>query len=259
MLSKKILRIKYELVGLENIPKDRFFLLASNHQSAWETFFFSFFFNKSAFILKKELRKVPLISRYFKKLGFIFIDRDNGFQSIKKIINSINRVKEKGVKVIIIFPEGTRTPINKVGNINAGVFAIHKLLKIPVLVVKHNSGKYWRNKKFIKRPGKIKLEIFPIIEKIEKKEVFIETINKLFYYVSFWYVSKTSDPKQFEDIIKFAEKDDFTQYDNAPTEVELEDDNQEEAKPEEDPFEDITEEPSDELGDWFKNSFQWRA
>ena len=181
MLSKKILRIKYELVGLENIPKDRFFLLASNHQSAWETFFLSFFFNKSAFILKKELRKVPLISRYFKKLGFIFIDRENGFQSIKKIINSINLVKEKGVKIIIIFPEGTRTPINKVGNINAGVFAIHKLLKIPVLVVKHNSGKYWRNKKFIKRPGKIKVEIFPIIEKIEKKEVFIETINKLFY------------------------------------------------------------------------------
>ena len=83
----------------------------------------------------------------------------------------------------------------------------------------------------------------------EEDESVLETINKLFYYVSFWYVSKTSDPKQFEDIIKFAEKDDFTQYDNAPTEVELEDDNQEEAKPEEDPFEDITEEPSDELGD----------
>ena len=49
-----------------------------------------------------------------------------------------------------------------------------------VLVLK-NSGKYWRNKKFIKRSGKIKVEIFPIIEEIEKKEVFIETINKLFY------------------------------------------------------------------------------
>ena len=66
------------------------------------------------FILKKELRKVPRPQDTSKVWGFIFIDRENGFQSIK-IINSINLVKEKGVKVIIIFPEGTRTPINKVG------------------------------------------------------------------------------------------------------------------------------------------------
>ena len=53
-LSRIILNINYELIGLENIPKERFFLLASNHQSAWETFFFSFFFNKSVFVLKKN-------------------------------------------------------------------------------------------------------------------------------------------------------------------------------------------------------------
>ena len=93
-------------------------------------------------------------------------------------------LKKKGVKTIIIFPEGTRTPINKVGNINAGVFAIHKLLKIPVLVVKHNSGKYWRNKKFIKRPGTILLvEIFPIIEKIEKKKFLLKLLTN--YFISF--------------------------------------------------------------------------
>ena len=180
-LSKTILKIDYELIGLQNIPKNNIFLLASNHQSAWETFFFSFFFNKSAFILKKELRRVPLISLYFKKLGFIFIDRDKGFKSIKQIINSINVAKQMDVNVFIIFPEGTRIPINKNGEINTGVFAIHKMLKIPVVVVKHDAGKYWRNKKFVKKPGTIHLKFFPPIIKIENKDVFIRKIKKLFY------------------------------------------------------------------------------
>ena len=180
-LTKLILRIDYQITGLENIPKKNIFLLASNHQSAWETFFLSFFFNKSVFVLKKELRKVPLMSWYFKKLGFIFIDRNEGYKSIKQIIKSVNIVKKMGVKVIIIFPEGTRTPVNEKGEINTGVFAIHKMLKIPVLVLKHDAGKYWMNKKFIKKPGTIQLKIFPLIEKIEKKEIFIKKIKKFFY------------------------------------------------------------------------------
>jgi len=156
-------------------------LLASNHQSAWETFFFSFFFNKSVFVLKKELRKIPLMSWYFQKLGFIFIDRDKGFKSIKQIINSVTVLKKKGVKTLIIFPEGTRTKINENGEINTGVFAIHKILKIPILVLKHNAGKYWQNKKFIKKAGTIQIQIFPVINKINKKKLFVEKIKELFY------------------------------------------------------------------------------
>ena len=72
MLSKKILRIKYELVGLENIPKDRFFLLASNHQSAWETFFFSFFFNKSVFIFKEGVKESSFNLKILQKARFYF-------------------------------------------------------------------------------------------------------------------------------------------------------------------------------------------
>ncbi len=180
-LAKNILKIDYEISGLKNIPKKKFFLLVSNHQSAWETFFYSFFFDKSIFILKKELKKVPLMSWYFQKLGFIFIDRGRGFKSIKQIINSIEHVKKMGVKVIIIFPEGTRMAVDERGELNTGVFAIHKFLKIPVLVVKHDAGCYWRNKKFIKKPGTIKMKIYPLIEKEEKKEFFMKKIKKLIH------------------------------------------------------------------------------
>jgi hypothetical protein len=54
----------------------------------------------------------------------------------------------------------------------------------------------------------------------------LEVVNKFFYYVSFWYVSKTSDPKQFKDLIKFAEQADLGEdlSRHEPTEVEFEND-----------------------------------
>ena len=48
------------------------------------------------------------MSWYFKKLGFIFIDRSKGLNSLKHIINSIKKLKDKSPKTFIIFPEGTR-------------------------------------------------------------------------------------------------------------------------------------------------------
>ena len=90
----------------------------------------------------------------------------------------------------------------------------------------------------------------------EEDDEYIATcINKFFYYVSFWYVSKTSDPEQFKDLIKFAEQQDLEEQNK--TEVEIEESAQDEPETEEestaqeeidnkpvgeDPFEDITEE-----------------
>ncbi len=50
-ICKKILKIDYEIKGKENIPKKGPFLITSNHQSAWETFFFTAIFKGSVFIL----------------------------------------------------------------------------------------------------------------------------------------------------------------------------------------------------------------
>ena len=121
------------------------------------------------------------MSLYFKELGFVFIDRNSGFKSIKNIISSIKELQLKGVRKFIIFPEGTRIPLNGKGQINPGVFAIHKMLRIPVFPVTHNSAKYWKNKKMIKNPGKIRVEFHPIIKNIYIKKQFMKKIEKIFY------------------------------------------------------------------------------
>ena len=72
----------------------------------------------------------------------------------------------------------------------------------------------------------------------------LEVINKFFYYVSFWYVSKTSDKKQFEELIHFAEQEDLREE---QTEVTLEEPPKEEPVKEEPAEEEPTEEePTEE-------------
>ena len=180
-LCTKILGVNVIVCGKNNIPRDKSILVASNHQSAWETFFFTFLFNDPIFILKKELRFIPIMSWYFKKLGFIFIDRRKGLSSLRHIINSIKKLKNQSPKTFIIFPEGTRLlPGEKKEVLTPGVFAIKKKLKLPVIPVTHNSGEYWHNKKFLKTQGTIQVKIFPELKSLDKEDFFDE-LKDYFY------------------------------------------------------------------------------
>lgn len=179
-LSKFILAIDYKVHGLENIP-NKPFLIASNHQSVWETFFLPIIFKKSIFILKYDLDRIPIFRSYFKKLGFIYVDRNNGYKSMKNILVESKKRLQEGINSIIIFPEGTRLDPDQRAILNSGITALAKNLSLPILPIRHNSGNYWVNKKFIKNSGRINLKIFPIITFNKNRTEVIEKLNKIFY------------------------------------------------------------------------------
>ncbi len=180
-LSKAMLNIDYKIIGMKNIPRSGAFIVASNHQSAWETFFFGSLFPGSVFILKNELRKIPIFSQYFKRLGFIFVRRDQAFESLKYVLKSVKKLVQQKRNVFIIFPEGTRLDPGTRVKLNKGVFAIHKFIGLPILPVKLDSGKFWLNKRFRKESGTIKIKIFPIIKDRMKKEEVIRTLERCYY------------------------------------------------------------------------------
>ncbi|MDC3090762.1 1-acyl-sn-glycerol-3-phosphate acyltransferase [Rickettsiales bacterium] len=178
-LTRWILLIDYEIEGKENIP-DKPFIIASNHQSAWETFFFPIIFTRSVFILKKSLKKIPIFRSYFKKLGFIYVDKNNSFSSIKFLLKSASERINQGVYSIIIFPEGTRVRPGEEKELSSGISAIYSSLSIPVLPIKLDSGKFWLNKKFIKKRGKISVKIKePIMPGLDK-ETFMKILKEKF-------------------------------------------------------------------------------
>ena len=178
-LTRSILSIDFEVFGRENIP-DHPFIIASNHQSAWETFFLPVVFKDTIFILKKDLDKVPIFRRYFKKLGFIYVDRNNGYSSMKELLLQAKKRKLEGVNSIIIFPQGTRLKPGETNILGSGVSALYKTLSMPIVPINHNSGEYWINKRFKKKKGKIKVMIFPPIMPGLEKGQLIKKLEKCY-------------------------------------------------------------------------------
>ena len=132
-------------------------LIISRHQSAWETLFLAAYAEKPIFILKKELLRIPLFGWCLFLLRNIAIDRSDGVNALKKILNSCNEhIANK--RTLIIFPEGTRVPYGQRGTIKKGIFKIVESLKITSLVLNHDAGKYWSRDSFIIKPGCINIE-----------------------------------------------------------------------------------------------------
>ena len=93
------------------------------------------------------------------------LKENKAFDSLKFILKSMKNLTKQSKNIFVIFPEGTRLKPKERVEINSGVYAIHKYIGLPILPVRLDSGKYWINKKFKKKSGKIKVCIFPLIKK----------------------------------------------------------------------------------------------
>src|SRR3981189_3982008 len=76
-LMRLICNTKVEYRGLEKIPKGPL-IVASKHQSMWETIALLQFFPEPLFILKRELKWIPFFGWYLIKTDMIGVDRSAG-------------------------------------------------------------------------------------------------------------------------------------------------------------------------------------
>jgi 1-acyl-sn-glycerol-3-phosphate acyltransferase len=155
--------IHYRVEGLENIPTDRRGIVFSKHQSAWETFFLPTIFHEPAAIAKRELSWIPFFGWGLMASEPIFINRSNKGSAMQQIIAKGKRFIEEG-RWILVFPEGTRTPVGHVGKYHLGGARLAAATGAPVVPVAHNAGYFWGRRKFIKQPGTITVVIGPVIE-----------------------------------------------------------------------------------------------
>jgi 1-acyl-sn-glycerol-3-phosphate acyltransferase len=177
-LLKHICNISHKLIGLENIPQYPV-LIASKHQSAFETFALYFYLSKSTFIHKKQLFFIPIFGQYLKKINMISIDRNGGVSTIRKMFSQAKKKIDDGFS-IIIFPEGTRKKPGDIPDYKSGFVGLYKELNIEILPVAVNSGKYWPKHSIIKKPGNIIIKFLPIIKsQLDRKTVLQEIENKI--------------------------------------------------------------------------------
>ena len=161
----KICSITIIVKGKENIPKSPF-IIVSNHQGQWETFFCQYLFFPVTTLLKRELLFIPIWGWALALLRPIAIDRGNPRSALKKVLNEGEDKIKKGFS-ILFFPEGTRKKPGEIGNYARSGFELAKKTDVPVLPLVHNSGDCWPAHKFLKYPGLIKLIIGPQLVNID--------------------------------------------------------------------------------------------
>jgi len=150
--------VSWKVEGIENIPSTPC-IVVSNHQGQWESFFLQTLFIPSTSIIKKELLLIPLFGWALRCMKPITLNRLNRVSSLKKVIKK-GVIKLKNGFSIILFPEGTRiSPERGIQPFARSCGLLSVKSGFPVLPICHNSGKYWKNKKFIKSPGKVVLRI----------------------------------------------------------------------------------------------------
>jgi 1-acyl-sn-glycerol-3-phosphate acyltransferase len=168
-LLRAICGIKVEFRGLGKIPSGPL-LVASKHQSLWETFSLLTLFSDPAFILKRELQWLPFFGWYAWKAAMIPVDRGRGSQALAEMTEHARTALAQG-RQIVIFPEGTRRAAGAEPAYKYGIVFLYAETGIACLPIALNSGLFWPRRSFLRYPGTIVAEILdPIPSGLEKAE-----------------------------------------------------------------------------------------
>ncbi len=99
------LLFKIEIEGIENIPKDKNFILTPNHLSNFDPPLIAAFLpiKNMAYMAKASLFKVPIVAQAIKAFDAFPVKRGEGMAAIRMAIKLL-----KEGKSIAMFPEGRR-------------------------------------------------------------------------------------------------------------------------------------------------------
>lgn len=153
--------IGFEVRGREHIP-DGGALVASKHQSMFETLAFWAVLKDPCIILKKSLAYLPFFGWYAMKLKNIAIDRAGAARTIKTMTALAAQRAEQG-RQVLIFPEGTRAEPGAEPDYKPGVAMLYKQMGVACTPVALNSGVFWPGHGLKRFAGTIVVEFLPPI------------------------------------------------------------------------------------------------
>jgi 1-acyl-sn-glycerol-3-phosphate acyltransferase len=138
-------------------------LVASKHQSMFETLEMILMLDEPATVLKRELADIPLWGWVTRRYGVIPIDRKGGATALRGMMRAAEAAIAEG-RPIVIFPEGTRVPPGETPLLQPGFAGLYRILKLPVVPVAVDSGRLWPKGRFVKRAGIVTMRFLEPIE-----------------------------------------------------------------------------------------------
>lgn len=184
--------VSWQVDGRENIPQTPCVVMAK-HQSTWETYFMPTLFYPGTYVAKRSLLYIPIFGWALYVLKFIMIDRTSGRSAIQQMCEQATDRIGKG-RWVIVFPEGTRQPVDAIPHYRIGGAMIARHVPSNVLPVALNAGEYWPRLGFIKWPGVITVSIGPVIDSEGK------TAAQILAETEHWIEGRMKEIKEMQEI-----------------------------------------------------------
>jgi 1-acyl-sn-glycerol-3-phosphate acyltransferase len=175
VLLRAVAGIDCEVRGREKIPQGAL-IVASKHQSAWETFALLPLFDDPLFIIKRELDWIPIFGWLMIKARMVPVNRGAGSQALTAM-TARARVELAAGRQMIIFPEGTRRPAGAEARYKYGVAHLYAATGVPCLPIALNSGLFWPRRSIRRLPGTVVVEILDPIAPGLDKDAFFERLR----------------------------------------------------------------------------------
>lgn len=136
----KVTGVRPEIRGREKIRPGQSYIIISNHQSHFDILALVIRLGiQFRWIIKKELRAVPLFGFALYKSRNIFIDRSDRGKAMQSIQEGVKRLPP-GVSVLF-FAEGTRSPSGRIQAFKIGGFTTAVESGLPILPVTVNGSR----------------------------------------------------------------------------------------------------------------------
>ncbi len=151
--------VRLRIEGAQQIDWSKPHVLVANHQSMIDVcVLFRAVPVPLRFVLKQELARVPLVGRYARAMGMVFVERGRARSAALRLHQAVRQVQAGAT--LCAFPEGTRSRSGRVGPFKGGPFQVaiaSKAAIVPVAI--HASGDVLPAAGFRVRPGTITVRL----------------------------------------------------------------------------------------------------
>jgi 1-acyl-sn-glycerol-3-phosphate acyltransferase len=154
--------VKVRVEGLGDLPAGAA-LYAANHQSALDIpVLFGYLPVDFRIVHKRSLYLIPLVGWYLWAGGHISIDRRRAFRAKRSMARASARIR--GGTSLCVFPEGTRSPDERVQHFKRGSFVLALQAGVPVVPVSLVGVKRVAPRGLMRlHPGTVTLMVHPAV------------------------------------------------------------------------------------------------